>query len=71
MNSSLRRRLFIWLSVAIILMSGTMAALSFALSWSDASEVEDAQLRQVLHQISFSAPVRIQMEMEILLQFEM
>jgi two-component system OmpR family sensor kinase len=48
MNSSLRRRLFIWLSVAIILMSGAMAALSFALSWNDASEVEDAQLRQVL-----------------------
>ena len=48
MNSSLRRRLFIWLSVAIILMSGAMAALSFALSWNDASEMEDAQLRQVL-----------------------
>ena len=47
MNQSLRRTLFIWLSVAIILMSGAMAILSFVLAWHDASEASDAQLRQV------------------------
>ena len=47
MNRSLRRRLFVWLSVAIVLMSAAMAALSFALAWRDANEVSDAQLRQV------------------------
>ena len=47
MNRSLRRTLFIWLSVAIVLMSGAMAVLSFAMAWRDASEVSDAQLRQV------------------------
>lgn len=47
MNGSLRRRLFLWLSVAIVLMSAAMAALSFALAWSDTNEASDAQLRQV------------------------
>lgn len=47
MNGSLRRRLFVWLSIAIVLMSAAMAALSFMLAWRDASEVSDAQLRQV------------------------
>ena len=47
MNGSLRRKLFIWLSVAIILASATMAVLSFVLRWRDATEVADAQLRQV------------------------
>ena len=47
MNGSLRRRLFVWLSVAIVLMSAGMAALSFMLAWRDASEASDAQLRQV------------------------
>lgn len=52
MNRSLRRRLFIWLSVAIVLMSGAMAVLSFVLVWRDASEVSDAQLRQVSASLS-------------------
>ena len=47
MNTSLRRRLFVWLSVAIVVTSCAMAVLSFALAWQDASEVSDAQLRQV------------------------
>ncbi len=47
MNGSLRRKLFLWLSVAIMLTSGAMAVVSFGLRWRDASEVEDAQLRQV------------------------
>ena len=47
MTGSLRRRLFVWLSIAIVLMSAAMAALSFVLAWRDASEVSDAQLRQV------------------------
>ncbi|MDP9123468.1 MAG: ATP-binding protein [Pseudomonadota bacterium] len=47
MNGSLRRRLFVWLSVAIVLVSAAMAAVSFMLAWRDASEVSDAQLRQV------------------------
>ncbi len=47
MNGSLRRQLFVWLSVAIVLTSAAMAALSFMLAWRDASEVSDAQLRQV------------------------
>ena len=47
MSGSLRWRLFAWLSVAIVLMSAAMAALSFVLAWRDANEVSDAQLRQV------------------------
>ena len=47
MNGSLRRRLFVWLSAAIVLTSAAVAALSFMLAWRDASEVSDAQLRQV------------------------
>lgn len=47
MKGSLRRRLFVWLSVAIVVMSAAMAALSFALAWDDASAAADAQLRQV------------------------
>ncbi len=47
MNGSLRRKLFTWLSVAIVAMSAAMAALSFALAWTDANTTADAQLRQV------------------------
>ena len=47
MSGSLRRRLFVWLSVAIVAMSAAMAALSFALAWRDANETADAQLRQL------------------------
>jgi two-component system OmpR family sensor kinase len=48
MNGSLRRRLFLWLSAAIVAMSAATAALSFAMTWNDANELEDAQLRQVV-----------------------
>jgi two-component system OmpR family sensor kinase len=48
MNGSLRRRLFLWLSAAIVAMSAATAGLSFALTWDDANELEDAQLRQVV-----------------------
>lgn len=47
MNGSLRKRLFVWLSAAIVAMSAAMAALSFALAWNDANVSADAQLRQV------------------------
>ena len=47
MNGSLRSKLFVWLSAAIIVTSVAIAVLSFVVRARDASEVEDAQLRQV------------------------
>jgi signal transduction histidine kinase len=47
MKWSLRQRLFAWIAVAIVLMSATTTALSFFLSYEDANELQDAQLRQV------------------------
>jgi two-component system OmpR family sensor kinase len=47
MNASLRRRLFLWLSASIVVMSAATTALSFALSYDDANDLQDAQLQQV------------------------
>jgi signal transduction histidine kinase len=47
MNQSLQRRLFAWIAAAILAVSAGSAALSFALSYEDANELQDAQLRQV------------------------
>jgi two-component system OmpR family sensor kinase len=47
MNRSLRSRLFVWLSVSILIAGLLAAALSFALSFHDANELQDAQLQQV------------------------
>lgn len=47
MNGSLRRRLFLWLSASIVLMSAATAMLSFALSYRDANDLQDRQLEQV------------------------
>ena len=47
MNHSLRRRLFVWLSVAIVVMSAATAAITFKMNFDDANELQDTQLRQV------------------------
>ena len=47
MNHSLRRRLFLWLSVAIVAMSAATAAVTFKMNFDDASDLQDTQLRQV------------------------
>jgi two-component system OmpR family sensor kinase len=47
MNHSLRRRLFLWLSVAIVVMSAATAALTFKMNFDDANDLQDTQLRQV------------------------
>ena len=47
MNVSLRRRLFIWLSTSILVAGLLAAALSFALSYQEANELQDTQLEQV------------------------
>ena len=47
MNHSLRRRLFLWLSVAIVAMSAATAALTFKMNFDDANDLQDTQLRQV------------------------
>ena len=47
MNRSLRKRLFLWLSAAIIIMSGATAAIAFRMNFEDADELQDSQLRQI------------------------
>jgi two-component system OmpR family sensor kinase len=47
MNHSLRRRLFVWLSVAIVVMGAATAAFTFKMNFDDANELQDTQLRQV------------------------
>ncbi len=47
MSGSLRHRLFLWLSASIVVISAATAALSFALSYDAANELQDAQLAQV------------------------
>jgi two-component system OmpR family sensor kinase len=47
MKHSLRRRLFLWLSVAIVVMSAATAAITFKMNFDDANELQDTQLRQV------------------------
>ena len=47
MNRSLRRRLWLWLSVAIVVMGAATAVLTFHLNFEDANELQDTQLQQV------------------------
>lgn len=47
MNASLRRRLWAWLSAAIVVLGAATAALSFVLSYDDANDLQDRQLAQV------------------------
>jgi len=47
MNRSLRRRLSLWLSVAIVAMSAATAAFTFKMNFDDANDLQDTQLRQV------------------------
>ncbi len=47
MNRSLRKRLSLWLSVAIIVMSAASAGITFQLNFEDANELQDTQLHQV------------------------
>jgi two-component system OmpR family sensor kinase len=55
MNASLRKRLFVWLSASILVAGVLAAALSFALSYEDANELQDTQLRQVAAVLSNGA----------------
>ena len=47
MNGSLRWRLFVWLSVSIVVMGAATAALSFVMNFRDANDLQDTQLEQV------------------------
>ena len=47
MNHSLRRRLFAWLSAAIVLMAAASAGIAFKMNFDDANDLQDTQLRQV------------------------
>ena len=47
MNGSLRWRLFVWLSVSIVVMGAATAALSFVMNFRDADDLQDTQLEQV------------------------
>lgn len=46
-NVSLRHRLFVWLSISIVVMGAATTAASFALSYDDANELQDTQLEQL------------------------
>ena len=47
MNRSLRQRLSLWLSVAIIGMSAATAGVTFGMNFQDANDLQDTQLRQI------------------------
>jgi two-component system OmpR family sensor kinase len=47
MRRSLRQRLSLWLSVAIVAISAMSAGLAFWMNFQDANDLQDAQLRQV------------------------
>jgi len=47
MNHSLRKRLFLWLSAAIVAMSAATAGITFKMNFDDANALQDTQLRQV------------------------
>ena len=47
MNRSLRRRLSLWLSAAIVVMGAATAAITFRLNFDDANALQDTQLQQV------------------------
>ena len=47
MSRSLRRRLSLWLSVAIVAMSAMTAAITFRMNFQDANDLQDTQLQQV------------------------
>ena len=47
MSRSLRRRLSLWLSVAIVAMSAVTAAITFRMNFRDANDLQDTQLQQV------------------------
>ena len=46
-SRSLRRRLSLWLSVAIVAMSAMTAAITFRMNFLDANDLQDTQLQQV------------------------
>jgi two-component system OmpR family sensor kinase len=56
-NGSLRRRLFVWLSASIVVMGAATAALSFALSYREANDLQDTQLRQVAAVLAAQASI--------------
>jgi len=47
MNNSLQNKLFIWLSIAILLISLLASSVSFWLSYSEAQDFQDDKLRQI------------------------
>jgi two-component system OmpR family sensor kinase len=47
MNRSLRQRLSLWLSAAIVVMSAATAAFTFKMNFDDANDLQDTQLQQV------------------------
>jgi two-component system, OmpR family, sensor kinase len=54
-NVSLRRRLFVWLSTSILVAAVLAAALSFALLFDEAKDLQDDQLEQVAAVLSNQA----------------
>ena len=47
MNRSLRQRLSLWLSVAIVVMSAATAGVTFGMNFQDANDLQDTQLQQI------------------------
>ena len=52
MNGSLRQRLSLWLSVAIVVMSAGTAGVTFWMNLQDANELQDTQLRQIAAELA-------------------
>ncbi|MCK9685326.1 sensor histidine kinase [Scleromatobacter humisilvae] len=57
MNHSLRKRLSLWLSAAIVLMSATTAGVTFWMNYRDANDLQDTQLQQIAAALA-TQPVR-------------
>lgn len=56
-NTSLSRRLFIWIAAATVAISAVSTAASFFLTFEDANELQDAQLVQITNTLATQAAI--------------
>jgi len=56
-NASLRKRLFVWIAAATVIISAVSTAASFILSFNDANELQDAQLVQLTNALASQSSI--------------
>jgi len=56
-NASLRKRLFVWIAAATVVISAISTAASFTLTFEDANELQDAQLVQLTNTLASQSSI--------------